>query len=50
MPDKHEVGASTPLEPTSGKLPHGNSHVKRHGRQKGHWKLNKEENEQVDNQ
>ena len=24
-----------------------NSHVKRHGRQKGHWKLNKEENEQI---
>ena len=21
MPDKHEVGGSTPLEPTSGKLP-----------------------------
>ena len=39
MPDKHEVGGSTPLEPTSGTLSIA--------RQKGHWKLNKEENEQI---
>ena len=39
MPDKHEVGGSTPLEPTK--------QCNSVARQKGHWKLNKKENEQI---